>query len=97
MHHRTGKRGIDAMNESSRRNFLIVAGSGAATAAVAAALPTQADASAPGPTTLPNDAPPALVAYISDVNSGEMSLLVDNHEVVIHDKDLVARLARAAR
>jgi hypothetical protein len=84
------------MAESSRRNFLIYAGSGAATAVVASAMAPAALAAVGDRMHLPANAPQALVAYISDVRRGEVALLVDEREIVITDHDLVARLARAA-
>ena len=86
------------MPDSTRRNFLIATGAGAAAVGVGTALPGSADgASAAGQPTakLPTGAQP-LVAHVSDPNSGSVSLLVGEHEVMVHDPDLVARLARAA-
>ena len=37
-----------------------------------------------------------LVAHVADPSSGTLTLLVGEREVVVHDRDLVARLARAA-
>jgi Ubiquitinol-cytochrome C reductase Fe-S subunit TAT signal len=76
----------------SRRNFLVCAGAGAAAvgAAVfapeAAAAPVRAPAGASGP----------LVAYVTDMRAGELTLMVGEREIVVHDPDLAARLARAA-
>jgi hypothetical protein len=36
------------------------------------------------------------VAYVSDATSGELTLLVGEREVVVHDRDLVNRLLNAA-
>lgn len=86
------------MPDSTRRNFLIATGAGAAAVGVATALPGSADgASATGQPTakLPTGAQP-LVAHVNDPHSGSVSLLVGEHEVTVHDPDLVARLARAA-
>ena len=82
------------MPDSTRRNFLIATGAGAAAVGVAAALPGSAEGEPAA--TLPADAQP-LVAHISDPGSGSMSLMVGEHEVTVHDPDLVARLARAAK
>jgi anaerobic selenocysteine-containing dehydrogenase len=80
------------MSESSRRTFLKMAGAGAAAAGVAA-IATPAVAAVPD-----RAAPdaPDLVAHISDPSTGEVSLLVGDREVVVHDHRLVARLTRAA-
>lgn len=83
------------MPESTRRGFIIMAGAGAAAVgAVAAASDATAapahvktsDVTANGP----------LVAYVSDVRKGEVSVLVGEREVVLHDHALVAKLVRAA-
>jgi len=85
------------MSDSTRRNFLIASGAGAAAVGVATALPGVAAAQTPKSKSLTNpaDAQP-LVAHISDPSSGTLSLFVADHEVVVHDPDLVARITRAA-
>jgi hypothetical protein len=90
------------MTDSTRRNFLIATGASAAAVGVAAALPTAAGASTAGsagtpakPLKTPKNAAP-LVAHVSDPSTGEVSLLVGEREVKIHDHDLVARLSHAA-
>ncbi|MBV9823912.1 MAG: hypothetical protein JO144_16910 [Actinobacteria bacterium] len=84
------------MTDHTRRNFLIVSGAGAAAIGVAAAVPATAAARTPdAPATLPADATD-LVAHVADPHSGTLTLLVGEREVVVHDRDLVARLARAA-
>jgi hypothetical protein len=47
-------------------------------------------------TKLPDDASGSLVAYVSDVRAGQVSVLVGESEVSITDHELVARLAQAA-
>jgi hypothetical protein len=81
------------MYEAPRRGFLKVAGAGVA--AAGAATVTAASASAATPMTVPAGAEGALVAYITDVKRGEISVMVEGREVVITDHDLVARLAHA--
>jgi len=83
------------MSESTRRSFLIASGAGAAAVGMAAATPGPAAAQTPAPATLPHDATD-LVAHIADPGSGTLTLLVGEREVVVHDADLVARLARHA-
>ncbi len=84
------------MSGSTRRNFLIASGAGAAAVGAAAALPAVADAStAVKPTRLPDNAT-ALVAHVLDPASGTVALFVGEREVTVHDPDLVARLAQAA-
>ena len=36
-----------------------------------------------------------MVAYIDDVSTGEVSVMVEGRQVVVSDHDLVARLATA--
>jgi hypothetical protein len=64
---------------AATRSGAAVAGTGAAGAAAAAA---------------PRGSGP-LVAYVRDVRGAEVSVLVGETEVVVHDADLVARLVNA--
>jgi hypothetical protein len=80
--------------DATRRGFLVMAGAGAAAVGVAAVVPAGAlkgEAAADHPPT-----EGTLVAYVGDAADGNISLLVGDREVVVHDRDLVARLARAA-
>jgi hypothetical protein len=81
------------MSDHTRRRFLALAGAGAAAVGVGvtAAEPAQAK-----PAKVPSGATGPLVAYVTDVRSGAVSVMVGDREVVLHDRDLVARLARAA-
>jgi len=82
------------MTESTRRNFLIASGAAAvATAAVPGVAQARTPAEAAVP--LPHDAAD-LMAHVADPSSGTVTLFVGEREVVVHDRDLVARLARAA-
>ncbi len=86
------------MSDSSRRGFLKVAGAGVAVAGVAAvAGNTGSGAVAAGPdeVTLPRSAKGSVVAHVHDVRTGEMSLLIEDHEITITDKELAARIASA--
>lgn len=83
------------MSGSTRRNFLIASGTGAAAVGVAAVLPAVAEAQTAAAPRLPGNAQP-LVAHVGDPSSGTLSLLVGEHEVTVHDPELVARLASAA-
>ena len=93
------------MSNSSRRGFLKIAGAGAAVgAAVAATAAVRSDGAKPAAAGGTAAAPPytasgPLVAYVRDVRSAEIAVLVGETEVVEHDRELVARLAgaRAAR
>jgi len=78
---------------------LKVAGAGIAAAGVAAAAApavlSRTSSAAAAPARVPAGAEGALVAYITDVRRGEISVMVEGREVVITDHDLVARLAHA--
>ncbi len=77
---------------TSRRNFLALAGGSAAAVGLGAAAST-ADAK---PVQPPSEANGPLVAYVTDMQDGELTLMHGEDEVVVHDRDLAARLARAA-
>jgi len=86
------------MSDSSRRGFLKVAGVGVAAAGAAAVIPSAANASTPQHAegvTLPDGAEPSMVAYVEDVHSGKVALMVEGQEYVVTDHQLVARLAHA--
>ena len=97
------------MSDTSRRGFLAIAGVGAAGVAVAstAGVAALGSAAASSPsstktkgttgTDLPAGAQGSLVAYVTDVRNGQLSVLVGDREVVIHDQEIVARLAQAAK
>jgi hypothetical protein len=80
--------------DPSRRGFLILAGAGAA--AVGAVTMTSAASAVPesgqdsGPVTV--DGP--LVAYVSDLRRGDVSVMMGEREVLVHDPALCASLAR---
>jgi hypothetical protein len=84
------------MSESTRRNFLIASGAGAAAVGVAAALPGTASAAAAGKQSQPSKDAEPLVVHVGDPSTGMVSLFVADRELVLHDPDLVARLTRAA-
>ena len=79
------------MNETSRRNLLAVAGAGAAATTVGL---TASDASAAGPGA--GSAKERVVAVVDDHRGSTVVLLVGEREVVVHDRDLVHRILRAA-
>jgi hypothetical protein len=81
-------------NDQSRRGFLAVAGAGAAGVAAAAALGGgSAEAES---TAVPAQATKPLVAYVRDARTGEVAVMEGEREVVVHDRTLAARIARAA-
>jgi hypothetical protein len=93
------------MNSANRRGFLKIAGTGAAVAGAATLLTDTGSlglAGAGGPAVapkaaarLPVEAAGSMVAYIDDVSTGEVSVMVEGRQVVVSDHDLVARLATA--
>ena len=86
------------MSESTRRGFLKVAGAGAAAGAAAVAVGAVAKSGHKGvegtgtAASVPAHASGPLVAYVRDVRGAEVSVMVGETEVVVHDADLVARL-----
>ena len=85
------------MHDSPRRGFLKATGVGLAAAGAAVAAPKafSAASASSAPRALPSTAAGGLVAYVSDVHGGELSVMVEGREVVITDHDLVSRLAHA--
>src|SRR5258708_5242669 len=84
----------DRMSDASRRGFLAMAAAGTA-AGVALAVAPGASATPREDLTVPAGAEGAMAAYIHDVKKGEVALMVEGREVIVTDKQLVARLARA--
>lgn len=81
------------MKPSTRRGFLALTGSGVAAvavapAALAAGSPDRASTS-PSP-----QAEGSMVAYVHNAATGEVAVMVGEREVVVHDRALVAALAR---
>jgi hypothetical protein len=81
------------MSDSSRRGFLMMAGAGAAAVGAAAVAPA-AFASRESADTGPITVEGPLVAYVSDLHKGEVSVMKGEREVVVHDRALCASLAR---
>jgi hypothetical protein len=82
------------MSETSRRKFLEITGAGAAVAGAAVAAPSAAFATETR--RRESAATEPVVAYIKDASSSEISLMVGEREVVVHDQDLVHRILNAA-
>jgi hypothetical protein len=80
------------MKDATRRGFLTAAGAGTAAGLAAAALPGTAQAQEEQ---LPAGASGAMAAYIHDVQKSEVAVLVEGRQVIVTDKQLVARLASA--
>lgn len=81
------------MSDSSRRGFLILAGAGAAAVGAAAVAPSASASSGVVASGSVNVEGP-LVAYVSDVSRGEVSVMMGEREVVVQDLALCASLAR---
>ena len=84
------------MSETSRRKFLAAAGVGAAAGTVAIATGGAAAAATGGTRARPDAARQPVLAVVPDHRSGEVRLLVGEREVVVHDRDLAARILNAA-
>lgn len=79
------------MSELTRRSFIVqasLAGAAAASGSTAALLLAD-DPLAAGPT------PTNLLLHVRDVRTGEVSVLTDTEEIVLHDSRLVGSLLRA--
>ena len=85
------------MTDASRRGFLATAGVGAAAIGMAAVAPSAGAAKPTGAeqAKVPAHASGSMVAHVADVHGDTVTLFVGEREVVVRDKDLVARLARA--
>ena len=85
------------MSDATRRGFLTLVGTGAATAASVAMAPQALASDQAGQRAAPKPTlQEPLVAHVRDPRRGEIALMVGESEVVVHDPDLVARLVRAA-
>ena len=95
------------MSEGTRRIFLAGSGVGAAAVGLAALTPALTGSATTGAPTAASGALLAsaetgaskltgsLVAVVRDVSATEVSLMVGEEEIVVHDEELVARLVRA--
>jgi hypothetical protein len=88
------------MKNVNRRTFIKAGGSTAAAGAALAITPSAVTGSAPvAPAAtlvaLPAAAKGSMVAYIPDVTAGEISVMVEGHEVTVTDHQLVAKIAHA--
>lgn len=72
--------------ESSRRGFLAATGTGVAAVAVTVPLMSAASASAGSRASGP------LVAHVKDAAAGTVAVMMGEREVVVTDRDLVARI-----
>ena len=81
------------MSETNRRKFLAAAGAGAAAGVVGI---SAGPAFASGSVRSDKAARETVVAYVQDHRGSEVTLLVGEREVVVHDRDLVTRILNAA-
>jgi hypothetical protein len=97
------------MSEITRRSFLKQGGATAAAAGAFAVTPKvlrspaskKSTAGRPARTTTTaaaskSKAAHTLVVHVPDTRKDELRLLVGNREIILHDRDLVTRLARPA-
>jgi len=84
---------VEIVTDTSRRKLLAAAGAGAAAGAVALA-PGASYAAVTKASR--GSAQEGVVAYIQDHRSGTLRLMVGEREVVVNDRDLVARILNAA-
>lgn len=90
------------MAKLSRRGFFKQTSASAATFGVLAAFPamaaaTEAPEAAPAVEASAADLTEPLMAHVSDLASGEISVLMGTREVIFRDPELVMRLLQAAR
>ncbi|GAA1919830.1 hypothetical protein GCM10009737_21710 [Nocardioides lentus] len=83
------------MSDTSRRSFIAAGGVGVGALAITGAGAFTASASASA-TPSADRAKERVVAFVPDHTTDELHLLVDEREVVVHDRDLVVRLLNAA-
>ncbi len=95
------------MNDANRRTFLKVVGASSVAAGAVAVVPaatgpaggrvagTASAEQAGTATALPAAATGSMVAYIHDVATGEIAVMVEGREITITDHELVAKLAHA--
>ena len=80
------------MNQSTRRGFIALTGSGVATVAVAPAALAQS-----GRAEAQSSKGALMLAHVRDAATGEIALMAGEREVVVHDRALVAALSRHLR
>ena len=84
------------MSDTSRRKFLAAAGIGAAgTAGLVGGLTGESASAAPATRTNDSAREP-VVAFVEHPYADRVHLMVGEREIVVHDKDLAARILNAA-
>jgi hypothetical protein len=98
----TSRRGFLAIAGAGVAGVAVASVAGSAGSAATGSSSPAADSAVPvaqelaGGTELPAAASGSLVAYVNDVRDGRLSVMVGEREVVIRDREIVARLANAA-
>ncbi len=89
------------MKKVSRRNFVIGASAGAAVVAVGVGVPSvlaaQSSQSHQQAVNFAKTLDTHLAAYVRNADTGEVVLMANDKQVVIHDVDLASRLLNAAQ
>ena len=89
------------MAKLTRSGFIKKTSAGAATIGALAAAPSLTAAHAASEALAPDHTSAALrepmLAHVRNAASGEIAILVGTREVIVHDRELVKRLAKAAR
>jgi hypothetical protein len=81
------------MSDTSRRNFLAVAGAGAGAVAVAG---VTGGAAVAGTVRSAGAATEPVVAYVENPHASVVHLMVGDREVTVDDKELATRIVNAA-
>ena len=86
------------MPESTRRKFLVTAALGAAAVGVAATGPAFATSGSTSGSAEPEQpaAEGALIAYISDPSSGEITVFTGGKTITMTDRSIAAKLSHTA-
>lgn len=88
------------MNDSTRRGFLAMTGAGVAAVGAAAVVPTAFASDRYDKDPQETEGPAVegpLVAHVNDLSTGEVSVMVGEHEVTVVDRDLARKIARLSR
>jgi hypothetical protein len=80
-------------SNTSRRKLLAVGGASVAAGTIGL---TTGRAQASEARRTPSSARESVVAYVPDHRSDEVRVMVGEHEVVVHDRDLATRILNAA-
>ena len=84
------------MSDTSRRKFLAAAGVGAAGTVGLTGIAGSAEAAPADATRTTDSAREPVVAFVEHPYADRVHLMVGEREIVVHDKDLAARILNAA-